>query len=119
MNTEAVGSRPTGHPLGKREYMDEMMDDKIFQEVSMNTKSILLKVLAERKRQDGGWGADRTHNVSTWLMILMEEVGEVCEAFLDGRITDGRQELIQACAVLVAWLESSYIDKDSNHVKFD
>ncbi len=38
-------------------------------------------------------------------MILMEEVGEACAAFLQGRNAGGRIELIQAGAVIIAWLE--------------
>lgn len=36
-------------------------------------------VLAERNRQNGKWGLQR-HVIGTWLAILGEEFGEVCQA---------------------------------------
>lgn len=89
------------------------------EEVSMSTKNVLLQILARRKRQDEKWGAGRTHNTSTWMMILMEELGEAAKAFLSEDIENARYELIDAAAVIVAWIESSYLDTGSNYVKFD
>lgn len=80
--------------------------DKIFQEIK-----------AERRRQDKKWGAQRNHNNLEWLAILAEEFGEVAKAVterdvppidaisqtpLENRI---REELIQAAASCVVWLE--------------
>lgn len=42
------------------------------------TRRVLDDVLRERVRQDGKWGP-QSHDPFTWLMILMEEVGEVAE----------------------------------------
>lgn len=62
-------------------------------------------ILAERKRQDDKWGAHRRLPLSTWHLILSEEVGEVAEAVLD-RNANLRAELVQVAAVAVAWLEA-------------
>ncbi len=71
----------------------------------------------ERARQDLKWG-QQDHDDGTWIRILMEEVGEACEASLEAHphteqiyplaemITKKREELTHAAAVLVAWLES-------------
>lgn len=38
----------------------------------------MFEVVAERKRQDSGWG-EQNHELPIWLAILMEEVGELAE----------------------------------------
>ena len=69
------------------------------------------EVLAERYRQDQKWGVQR-HDYGGWLMILMEEVGEVAEAMMKqrgwGKETDAEnlyQKLIQVAAVASAIAE--------------
>jgi NTP pyrophosphatase (non-canonical NTP hydrolase) len=40
------------------------------------------------------------------MTVLMEEVGEVARALLDGNADQLETELVQVAAVAVAWLES-------------
>lgn len=68
-------------------------------------------VFMERKRQNLKWGFQR-HDMGTWLMILMEEVGEVAQAMQKekgwGKDTDSSnlyEELIQVAAVASAMAE--------------
>jgi len=65
-------------------------------------------IMAERQRQDELWGPPQ-HEHYTWLAILTEEVGEIAYEILSGggvgRVIELRKELIQAAAVLVAWVE--------------
>lgn len=46
-----------------------------------NTHSILLEISDERELQNIQWGAQH-HEPPMWLTILMEEVGEAAQAFL-------------------------------------
>lgn len=76
--------------------------------------SISGMVMEERKRQDAKWGIQR-HPHTTWLAILMEEVGEVAEAMQKGmpseKATDAADlltELIQVAAVAQAMAEQVY-----------
>ena len=66
---------------------------------------ILAEIVAARLRQDAQWGA-RDHWDYRWLAILTEEVGEAARAILQRRGAPAvRRELLQAAAVIVAWLE--------------
>jgi NTP pyrophosphatase (non-canonical NTP hydrolase) len=65
---------------------------------------VINKIIAERKRQDEKWGSDRMLADYEWLTILVEEVGEVAKAMLEGSPTVN-EELVQVAAVAVAWLE--------------
>ena len=67
-------------------------------------KIIFTLISLERDRQKKKWKEQR-HRPDRWALILLEEVGEAAQAFLQGRISDGITELIQAAAVIVAWLE--------------
>ena len=73
------------------------------------------KVIKERNRQDKMWG-EQNHDAGTWLLILMEEVGEWCEAELARRFKlegihparlelDCRTEAVQVAAVGLAIIE--------------
>ena len=63
-------------------------------------------VLAERERQDAKWG-EQNHPIETWMLILMEEVGEMSKAALENRPEDEvRSELVQVAAVALSMLES-------------
>ncbi len=60
----------------------------------------------ERRRQDKKWG-EQNHDNPIWLAILTEEVGEIAKDVLeegDAPFFDAN-EIIQAAAVCVAWLE--------------
>lgn len=69
-------------------------------------------VAAERRRQLAKWGAQH-HGPEWWLTILTEEVGELSEAILELRWSDGdpgelvahmRDELVQVAAVALSAL---------------
>lgn len=61
-------------------------------------------IRSERDRQDQKWG-QQDHDDRLWLGILVEEVGEVAKAIIDEQAADLDKELVQAAAVIVAWLE--------------
>jgi len=73
------------------------------------TISVLSEVRDERTRQDKKWG-EQNHGGDTWLVILMEEVGELAQATLKTRFGGGkgneREEAIQIAAVAVAIVEA-------------
>jgi len=75
-------------------------------------EKIVEDIMLERDAQDSKWGIQR-HSMTSWLVILGEEFGEVCKEVCDCW-TKGdspelrrrmRQELIQVAAVAVAVLE--------------
>jgi len=74
-------------------------------EVSDKTNGLLANVRAERERQDTKWG-EQNHHPFTWLVILLEEVGEAAKAALEGRPVEYHKETVQAAAVAIAALES-------------
>lgn len=61
-------------------------------------------IRAEREKQDLKWG-EQNHTPLKWLAILMEEVGEVAQAILQGSRLGCQMELVQCAAVIIAWLE--------------
>jgi hypothetical protein len=65
----------------------------------------IVAVLAERLRQDRKWGSQRRLTKEKWLTILVEEVGEVANAILDGTGDELREEIVQVAAVAVLGLE--------------
>lgn len=67
------------------------------------------EVLKERVRQDIKWGANRRLDTGTWLKILVEEVGEVAKADLEGNRQEMLKELVQVVASSLAWLESMHL----------
>jgi len=85
-------------------------------------ESALEDVRQERYRQLGKWG-DQDHDSHTWLVILMEEVGEAAKTILtdvpDYELTENidkfREELIQVAAVAVAAAEC--IDRRYEHLR--
>ncbi len=58
----------------------------------------------ERQVQEKKWGTQE-HAPEFWMLVLVEEIGEAARAFLQCRIVEGCAELVQAAAVLVAWME--------------
>lgn len=65
----------------------------------------LIDIMEERYRQDNKWG-EQNHGDLYWLGILMEEVGEVAKAIIEGdQQGETKVELIQVTAVALAWLE--------------
>ena len=73
--------------------------------ISTRTNGVLCETRQERERQDERWGI-QNHSAAYWLIILGEEVGEVCEAILESDVEGQRKELIQCAAVAVAAVES-------------
>lgn len=69
-------------------------------------EAIFDHIREERKVQDAKWGEQR-HNNFFWFAILLEEVGEAAKALLEGSWLRVEDELIQAAAVIVCWIESS------------
>lgn len=59
-------------------------------------------VMLERAAQDKKWGV-QDHADAVWLQILMEEVGEMAHDMVEGG--SPKRELVQVCAVALAWLE--------------
>ena len=80
-------------------------------------KDVLERIDAEREFQDAQWGGpshDAGHDDATWLLILTKQLGTASNAILlvndveppkwqDEAI---EHELVQAAAVMLAWLES-------------
>jgi NTP pyrophosphatase (non-canonical NTP hydrolase) len=65
----------------------------------------------ERDRQEARWGIQR-HDMTVWLAVLSEEVGEAAQAILeyrelmsDQRLAAIRAEAVQVAAVAVAMVE--------------
>lgn len=78
----------------------------------MTREQIIKLVREERNKQDKKWGKKRNLNPLLWNAILTEEVGEVSNAILEGRVyspgemtIDLQKELIQVASVIFAWLE--------------
>lgn len=81
----------------------------------MNILHIFDAIRTERQAQDLKWG-EQNHNNFEWAAVLMEEVGEVCEASLKTAShmgeheypddTQVREELVQVAAVVVAWIQA-------------
>ncbi|KKN54342.1 hypothetical protein LCGC14_0593200 [marine sediment metagenome] len=89
----------------------------------MTRGSIFEEINKERTRQDEKHGWQDTHGRHLnewWLAILMEEIGEVSEEMLDLHFqgkkdeADLRDEVLQAAAVAIAWVES--IDRRINEI---
>lgn len=72
-------------------------------------RQVLCEVQIERSLQDAKWG-EQNHDDYRWLAIAGEEFGEAAQAALHDEFGGDhagtlRQELIQAAAVLVAWVQ--------------
>jgi NTP pyrophosphatase (non-canonical NTP hydrolase) len=72
--------------------------------------SIYDDIQEERRKQDKKWGVPLERNIPPlmWIAILVEEVGEVAKALLQGKNKEVRAEAVQVAAVAVAIVE--YID---------
>lgn len=78
-------------------------------DMSKATETTLELIQQERQRQDQRWGPPN-HPPGEWLLILQEEIGEVCQAVLTDDWDSYRRELIHAAAVLVAMYDQELID---------
>ena len=72
----------------------------------LNRAQALEDVLYERLRQDELWGDQSGHADERWLVILIEEVGEVARAMYDEDEGHVYEEIIQCAAVCMAWAEA-------------
>lgn len=68
----------------------------------------LRKVAEERARQDATFGVPklRGYTHGDWMMVLVEEVGEVAKAMQDGTREELIEEVVDVCAVALAMLEA-------------
>lgn len=80
-----------------------MSDD--LTKLHIDTYDISMEILQERERQFKKWGL-QDHDEDRWMVILMEEVGEVARAIFDENADNYREELIQVAAVAVAAVEA-------------
>ena len=73
----------------------------------MNSRATILgKVLDERERQDSLWGDQSHHPDAWWNVIATEENGEVAREVYEQNEERLLVEIVQACAVYVAWAEA-------------
>lgn len=83
----------------------------------MTQAEVYALIHAERCRQERKWAKPHAHGYGSCasegvepmvkVAVLVEEVGEVARALLDGSDVDVlRAELVQVAAVATAWLES-------------
>lgn len=84
-----------------------------------NREKILAAINRERERQDKKWGKTNAEHPSVMIAVLVEEVGEVARAWLEGgfKSDDGNyyDELIQVAAVAVAMAEGCYVVQDHDN----
>jgi hypothetical protein len=73
----------------------------------------LVLVLAERKRQDKKWGANRHLSNLLWNAILSEEFGEAAKEVLEKDDEKLLAELSQVAAVALAWMEDLIATKET------
>lgn len=59
----------------------------------------------ERNNQIEKWG-DQEHSDERWVVILLEELGEVAKAIVEGDEAGVLSESVQVAALLEAWMES-------------
>lgn len=76
------------------------------------TEAVLKELHHERNNQDREYGNNRVLPHGDWSLLVGEELGEVAKAILEGNVTHARSELVQAGALIVAWVES--IDNESS-----
>lgn len=89
------------HPVSGRKPDKDALTD-------LRAAEIQELVITEWFRQRNIWNV-QTHESGKWLLILMEEVGEAAQAFLQGRRRAAIIELIQCAAILLSWIERESI----------
>ena len=81
-------------------------------EESICALKFVFTILAkEVENQIEKWGYQH-HSNSVWLLILLEEIGEVADAMLKRDKDQINAELIQCAAVIVSWLRDNRRDPD-------
>lgn len=81
----------------------------------------LQSVMEERIRQDRKWGNQDHLSNEIWLAILTEEVGETAKTLLEySDLMHSREllrgEVVQVCAVALAWLEK--LEREEQHEQY-
>lgn len=88
---------PNGEAVA-RQFDHKGQDIEIFDD-------IFREIIIERGRQMAKWG-EQNHTLEKWMVILMEEVGEVSRAILEDDDPDHlKRELVQTASVAVAILD--------------
>lgn len=78
------------------------------------TEIILTMVKNERVRQDENLGV-QSHNDGNWQFLLNKELGDFAKAKLSQSPKETRlRELVQAAAILIAWIEDEYDRTEKN-----
>jgi len=72
---------------------------------SSDRKSLVDRILEERRKYDGEYGPDVHHSPGRWLSASMEELGEIARALHDGKMKNLPVEIVQLAALCLAWLE--------------
>ena len=102
--------------------MQQMLNGVEFTDTQFKIFSDFLR---ERMAQDNMWKKPQDHSQFTWLVILMEEIGEASEALLKYKYENDRlgcsikyrKELIQAGAMIMAMLEDMMTEETHWKVK--
>lgn len=69
----------------------------------------------ELQKQYGRWG-DHSHSDEKWFQILVEEVGEVANAMLEGKSEEEvTKEIVQIGVAVRGWLEDRNDEKGESH----
>ena len=98
------------HPLA-----DALLLDLFPQLANPTIRTAVQAVLKERAAQDAKWG-EQNHDPFVYLVVLMEEVGELSQAVLHARYgghaaAGVRTEAVQVAAVALALIECLYRGK--------
>lgn len=82
-------------------------------------EQIFQDIREERARQEAKWGSQRNLSSEKWMTILMEEVGEVANAILEGDSVNYQEELVQVAAVAVNMLKVYWQEFDEDSIVID
>lgn len=86
--------------------MSQLSEDAKKTHHVMYGNRFLADVLNEEDRQDAIWGANRDQDWGFWLIIMLEELGEVARAILKRDWDNMREEIIHTLAVGFQFLEN-------------
>lgn len=108
MNQESNDSLTQEEINHKRALMNQGIDN-------IPTQNLILNSLTqERQRQDNKFGSSpRNLHSSVWILVLLEELGEVARAILENDSIGYPKELTQVGACAIAALEDYYLGKQA------
>lgn len=89
--------------------MDESRREQI---ANARQAEVLWDIMAERRRQDAKWGANRKQAPEIWMAILMEEVGEVAETILAERPLGTWDESVLTAIALIGRAAKGLLNRD-------